>query len=112
MRRRQGIAPSESSSARRCSGRMQWIRNLGETVNNFGLLGGDRLSLAQGALEPTGNPLDLAIEGQGFFMVQTPNGPALYARRQLSSRAERPTRNPGRRAGALRGRKAHCDSAG
>ena len=47
---------------------------LGETVNNYGLLGGDRLSLAQGALEQTGNPLDLAIEGQGFFMVQTPNG--------------------------------------
>jgi flagellar basal-body rod protein FlgF/flagellar basal-body rod protein FlgG len=47
---------------------------LGETVNNYGLLGGDRLSLAQGALEQTGNPLDLAIEGQGFFMVQTANG--------------------------------------
>jgi flagellar basal-body rod protein FlgF len=48
---------------------------LGATVNNYGLLGGDRLSMAQGALEPTGNPLDLAIVGQGFFMVQTPNGP-------------------------------------
>jgi flagellar basal-body rod protein FlgF/flagellar basal-body rod protein FlgG len=48
---------------------------LGATVNNYGLLGGDRLSMAQGALEPTGNPLDLAIEGQGFFMVQTINGP-------------------------------------
>ncbi len=47
---------------------------LGETVNNYGLLGGDRLSMAQGALEQTGNPLDLAIEGQGFFMVQTANG--------------------------------------
>jgi len=47
---------------------------LGETVNNYGLLGGDRLSLAQGALQATGNPLDLAIEGLGFFMVQTPNG--------------------------------------
>ncbi len=47
---------------------------LGETVNNYGLLGGDRLSMAQGALEQTGNPLDLAIEGQGFFMVETPNG--------------------------------------
>ena len=44
-------------------------------MNNYGLLGGDRLSMAQGALEPTGNALDLAIEGQGFFMVQTPNGP-------------------------------------
>jgi flagellar basal-body rod protein FlgF len=48
---------------------------LGRTVNNFGLLGGDQLSMAQGALQATGNPLDLAIEGQGFFLVQTPNGP-------------------------------------
>ena len=47
---------------------------LGRTVNDFGLLGGDRLSMAQGALALTGNPLDLAIEGEGFFQVQTPNG--------------------------------------
>jgi len=47
---------------------------LGRTVNNFGLLGGDRLSMAQGALQQTGNALDLAIEGEGFFQVQTPNG--------------------------------------
>jgi flagellar basal-body rod protein FlgF/flagellar basal-body rod protein FlgG len=47
---------------------------LGSTVNNYGLLGGDRLNLAQGALQQTGNPLDLAIEGEGFFQVQTPNG--------------------------------------
>jgi flagellar basal-body rod protein FlgF/flagellar basal-body rod protein FlgG len=47
---------------------------LGRTVNNFGLLGGDRLSMAQGALQSTGNPLDLAIEGQGFFQIQTANG--------------------------------------
>ena len=48
---------------------------LGGAVNNYGLLGGDRLSMAQGALTETGNPLDLAIEGQGFFMVRTVNGP-------------------------------------
>ncbi len=47
---------------------------LGETVNNYGLLGGDRLSLTQGALQQTGNPLDLAIEEQGFFEIQTANG--------------------------------------
>jgi len=47
---------------------------LGRTVNNFGLLGGDRLDMAQGALTATGNPLDLAIQGEGFFQVQTPNG--------------------------------------
>ncbi|HUA93704.1 MAG TPA: flagellar hook basal-body protein [Terracidiphilus sp.] len=48
---------------------------LGETVNNYGLLGGDKLSLTQGAIQHTGNELDLAIEGQGFFEVQTANGP-------------------------------------
>jgi flagellar basal-body rod protein FlgF/flagellar basal-body rod protein FlgG len=47
---------------------------LGRTVNNFGLLGGDLLNMGQGALQQTGNPLDLAIEGQGFFKIQTPNG--------------------------------------
>jgi flagellar basal-body rod protein FlgF/flagellar basal-body rod protein FlgG len=47
---------------------------LGRTVNNYGLLGGDRLSSAQGALQSTGNPLDLAIEGDGFFQIQTSNG--------------------------------------
>jgi flagellar basal-body rod protein FlgF/flagellar basal-body rod protein FlgG len=47
---------------------------LGQTVNNFGLLGGDRLNLSQGAIQQTGNPLDLAVEGEGFFQVQTANG--------------------------------------
>jgi flagellar basal-body rod protein FlgF len=47
---------------------------LGQTVNNYGLLGGDRLSMGQGPLEPTGNPLDLAVEGQGFFAIQLQNG--------------------------------------
>jgi flagellar basal-body rod protein FlgF/flagellar basal-body rod protein FlgG len=47
---------------------------LGKTVNNFGLLGGDQLNLSQGPLQQTGNPLDLAIQGQGFFQIQTANG--------------------------------------
>ena len=47
---------------------------LGHTVNNFGLLGGDLLNMGQGALNQTGNPLDLAIEGSGFFEIQTANG--------------------------------------
>jgi flagellar basal-body rod protein FlgF len=47
---------------------------LGRTVNNFGLLGGDRLDMGQGALTATGNPLDLAVEGEGFFQVKTANG--------------------------------------
>jgi len=35
--------------------------------------------MSQGALTQTGNPLDLAIEGEGFFQVQTPNGPRYTA---------------------------------
>jgi flagellar basal body rod protein FlgG len=34
---------------------------------------------SQGSLSPTGNPLDLAIEGRGFFKVETPRG-ARYLR--------------------------------
>jgi len=34
----------------------------------------------QGTLETTANPLDLAIEGDGFFVVQQVNGPTYYTR--------------------------------
>ena|SRR5579864_5341085 len=34
---------------------------------------------AQGSLTPTGNPFDLALNGQGFFVVQSPTGP-VYTR--------------------------------
>lgn len=47
---------------------------LDSTVNNFGVLGGNQLDLGQGALTATGNPLDVAIQGQGFFAIQTKNG--------------------------------------
>jgi flagellar basal-body rod protein FlgF len=47
---------------------------VGESVNGFGVLGGSAMDLGQGALVSTGNPLDLAISGQGFFAIQTANG--------------------------------------
>lgn len=34
----------------------------------------------QGPIEPTGRPLDLAIEGDGFFQVRMPNGSTGYTR--------------------------------
>jgi len=40
------------------------------TARNFG----------QGSLNQTGNPLDLAINGQGFFQVQMPDGSMAYTR--------------------------------
>ena len=35
------------------------------------------VSLAQGTLTETGGPLDFAIEGEGFFLIETPNGERL-----------------------------------
>jgi flagellar basal-body rod protein FlgG len=37
-------------------------------------------SFAQGTLQQTGNPLDLAIEGDGFFAVMRPTGEMAYTR--------------------------------
>jgi flagellar basal-body rod protein FlgF len=36
-------------------------------------------AMEQGPIAMTGNPLDVALEGDGFFMVEGPNGP-LYTR--------------------------------
>ncbi|HEX2917728.1 MAG TPA: flagellar hook basal-body protein [Edaphobacter sp.] len=47
---------------------------VGRTVNDFGILGGNALDLGQGQLVATGNPLDLAIQGEGFFAIKTSNG--------------------------------------
>ena len=47
---------------------------VGQSVNGFGVLGGSSLDLGQGELKPTGNPLDLALVGQGFFAVKAANG--------------------------------------
>ncbi len=48
-------------------------------VNEFAVLNGSRLDLAEGNLQRTGNPLDLALDGPGFFAVQTSAG-ELYTR--------------------------------
>jgi len=36
--------------------------------------GGRRMDMATGSITPTGRDLDVAIEGPGFFTVQTPSG--------------------------------------
>jgi flagellar basal-body rod protein FlgF/flagellar basal-body rod protein FlgG len=61
--------------------------NLNNAINNYGIVSGASLDLSQGALQKTGNPLDLAIQGTAFFAVQTANG-VMYTRNgsfQLSS---------------------------
>jgi flagellar basal-body rod protein FlgF len=48
-------------------------------INNFGVMSGARVDRSAGNLEQTANPLDLGIEGPGFFAVQTSRG-MLYTR--------------------------------
>ncbi|HUB77915.1 MAG TPA: flagellar basal-body rod protein FlgG [Bryobacteraceae bacterium] len=40
----------------------------------------NELILTQGSLNQTGNPLDLAIQGNGFFQVRLPSGTLAYTR--------------------------------
>jgi flagellar basal-body rod protein FlgF/flagellar basal-body rod protein FlgG len=52
---------------------------LNRAINDYGVLGGTVVGLDSGALQKTGNELDLAVEGAGFFVVQTAAG-AKYTR--------------------------------
>jgi len=47
---------------------------LNVATNNFGVLEGSHLDLSSGSLTATGNPLDVGIEGNAFFAVQTSAG--------------------------------------
>lgn len=44
---------------------------LNAVVNNYGLLGGSRLDLAEGNLSGTGGALDVGVAGPGFLTVQS-----------------------------------------
>ena len=58
-----------------------WVASnpLNAAVNDFGVLGGSRVDRTSGNLITTGNPLDLAVAGGGFFEVQTDAG-TVYTR--------------------------------
>lgn len=45
------------------------------TPINFVFDAGVQRDFSQGPLRPTGAPLDMALQGDGFFSVQTPGGP-------------------------------------
>ena len=47
---------------------------LNTAINDYGVLGGTNIDLRQGSLQATGNGLDLAVRGTGFFVVQTGRG--------------------------------------
>jgi flagellar basal-body rod protein FlgF/flagellar basal-body rod protein FlgG len=52
---------------------------LNQDANDYGVLSGTKLDTSQGALTTTGNDLDVAVEGAGYFTVQTANG-TVYTR--------------------------------
>lgn len=52
---------------------------LNQDANNYGVLSGTLLDTSQGSLTPTGNDLDFAIDGTGYFQVQTSSG-MVYSR--------------------------------
>jgi len=49
----------------------------GQTARSAGLSVSALTSTAQGPLESTGNALDVALMGEGYFLVETPDGPRL-----------------------------------
>jgi flagellar basal-body rod protein FlgF/flagellar basal-body rod protein FlgG len=55
-------------------GNLSGDSQIGGTVNDYGVLGGSALDFSQGQTTATGNPLDLALQGDGFFAIQTPRG--------------------------------------
>jgi flagellar basal-body rod protein FlgF len=64
--------------------------DMNRAINNYGVLGGTTLDLSQGVLQKTGNDLDVAVQGSGFLVVQTANGPR-YTRNgslQVSSKGQ------------------------
>src|SRR5271156_749018 len=52
----------------------QPLTALNQAINNFGVAGGSTVDERQGSLASTGNNLDLAMSGPGYFSVQTPAG--------------------------------------
>jgi flagellar basal-body rod protein FlgF/flagellar basal-body rod protein FlgG len=43
-------------------------------ASSFGALGSPRTDFSQGSMQQTGNSLDLALEGSGFFAIEAPTG--------------------------------------
>jgi flagellar basal-body rod protein FlgF len=47
---------------------------LNRAVNDYAVLGGASTNLEAGSIQPTGNPLDIALEGKGFLVAKTKAG--------------------------------------
>ncbi|HUK36217.1 MAG TPA: flagellar hook basal-body protein [Vicinamibacterales bacterium] len=50
--------------------------------------GNSRVDVRSGAVVPTGRPLDVSVDGSGFLVVDTPNGPRYTRSGRLMRRAD------------------------
>ncbi len=74
------VANSSTTGFRRSEGifaEYMKARGMTEESLSMGTLAGHSISLEQGALKQTGGSFDLAVEGDGFFLVETPQGERL-----------------------------------
>ena len=55
-------------------------RDTSGVVNEYAITVGTPRLMSQGTLSPTGNDLDIAIRGEGFFKIQMPDGSYAYTR--------------------------------
>jgi flagellar basal-body rod protein FlgF/flagellar basal-body rod protein FlgG len=58
------------------AGRHGRMSALNKATNSFSQIGDPQMNTTQGAITRTGNDLDLAIEGDGYFRVKSATGPA------------------------------------
>lgn len=58
-------------------------------VNDYTAISGTRVNLAAGQLQTTGNDFDLALQGSGFFVIQTTDGVKYTRNGQLKLAADR-----------------------
>lgn len=50
------------------------LNPLNQAMNRYGVVGGQWLDLSEGSIVPTGDTLDVAIQGAGFFTLKTGSG--------------------------------------
>lgn len=80
----------------------EYVRNIdaggaspdGATSLSMGRLGAHRTDLTDGSLKSTGGELDMALSGEGFFQVRTPNGERLTRAGHFMLNADRILVNP------------------
>ena len=50
------------------------LSSTNRAINDFAIIGGAHTDLSAGSLNTTGNDTDVAIDGSGFFSIQTKGG--------------------------------------